>query len=485
MEWVLESFRRVAPEPAGPVLEAGRYSGTQYAYLVIRPPDEAALRNWVRRYEIQGQDTRETTTPRPKPIEAAPEAIEPPVAPSTLTEPARPPVSVTQLLREFDTPARTRVKPKEMPPAQPLPNLSVGGENSGLHAAPPWEPVRTPISPPKKEETYIARRADALGSEYKDKNFTSDGFPSGSTAPTIKDGSRPGEFTSFFQGPFRGDAPSDMPAVTSQPIEAPVKKVGDFTAVFGAVGAKPEETSPSVEEPGSHPAPSNFTAMFRDMDTPPRTFTTSTPLAPPGVLRPQAVEPLLTPSKPKEPVPAPVSATPPPLALPTNPPVVPLPPSPGVATERLPNAKPSSLPGDGATGAFLQPGASEPTPVVPEAPVGPSPYTQIISREKLMAHAAEPAEEEVKAASAPGAGKLTAPAMPKVPSMAPPKMPAVKMPPAPAVPKFTTPAAPKAPKLPKVDAPSSPPVSYWPLIITLTVLFSVAVVIVLYFALKH
>jgi len=64
MEWVLESFRRVAPEPAGPVLETGKYSGTQYAYLVTKPADEAALKGWVRRYEIQGQDTQETTPSR-------------------------------------------------------------------------------------------------------------------------------------------------------------------------------------------------------------------------------------------------------------------------------------------------------------------------------------------------------------------------------------------------------------------------------------
>jgi hypothetical protein len=51
----------------------------------------------------------------------------------------------------------------------------------------------------------------------------------------------------------------------------------------------------------------------------------------------------------------------------------------------------------------------------------------------------------------------------------------------PAVPKI---AAPPAPKPPKVAIPE-PPVSYWPLILTLTVLFFIAVLLVLYFALKH
>ena len=48
---------------------------------------------------------------------------------------------------------------------------------------------------------------------------------------------------------------------------------------------------------------------------------------------------------------------------------------------------------------------------------------------------------------------------------------------------------PKAPKLeaPKFDASKAPkePVSYWPLILTLTVLFFVAVLLVGYFVLKH
>jgi len=143
--------------------------------------------------------------------------------------------------------------------------------------------------------------------------------------------------------------------------------------------------------------------------------------------------------------------------------------------------KPSTLPGDGATGAFEQPSANTPTPVVPEAPVGPSPYTQIISREKLTAFSADGAGEE-EVAGPPAGGKVAAPAMPKIPGMAPPKMPAAKMPPPPPMPKV---AAPKAPKLPKVDAPAPPPVSMMPLVITLAVLFLLAVLLVLYFVLKH
>jgi hypothetical protein len=117
----------------------------------------------------------------------------------------------------------------------------------------------------------------------------------------------------------------------------------------------------------------------------------------------------------------------------------------------------------------------EPTPIPVQAPSGPSPYTQIISRSKL------PAAEEAEAGHAPaagaGAGKFAVPQMPKIPGAAPPPMP--KIPPAPAMPKM------KAPKAPKIDAPAPPPVSLWPLIITLTVLFFLAVILVLFFVLRH
>lgn len=126
---------------------------------------------------------------------------------------------------------------------------------------------------------------------------------------------------------------------------------------------------------------------------------------------------------------------------------------------------------------------SEPAPLPAEVQSGPSPYTQIISRRNLP-----PEEPEADSASSPGAGgggpKFAAPTMPKAPAAAPP---IPKMPPAPKLspppkPQLKAPATPKAPKL---DAPAPPPVSMWPLIITLTVLFFLAVILVLFFALRH
>jgi hypothetical protein len=68
--------------------------------------------------------------------------------------------------------------------------------------------------------------------------------------------------------------------------------------------------------------------------------------------------------------------------------------------------------------------------------------------------------------------------MPALPTIAPPTMP-----PAPAMPRIAVPPPP-APKLPKGEPPK-PPVSFWPLVIVLTVLLFIAVLLVLYFALKH
>ena len=134
VQWVLEAFRRVAPEPTGLVLEAGPYSGTLYAYLVTKLPDEAELRVWVLQYEARPRDTQEIPTPVPSraPDTAAPAAD---VAPKQSSPAAGP---VTQLLRSFELPPKpgaTSAPPKQTeppvqpprtqpPPTQPPPNIN-------------------------------------------------------------------------------------------------------------------------------------------------------------------------------------------------------------------------------------------------------------------------------------------------------------------------------------------------------------------------
>src|SRR5579863_1681699 len=57
--WVLESFRVLAPSPPGLVLEAGKYPGTTYAYLVTQVPEDVALREWAKCYEMAVVETAE------------------------------------------------------------------------------------------------------------------------------------------------------------------------------------------------------------------------------------------------------------------------------------------------------------------------------------------------------------------------------------------------------------------------------------------
>jgi len=459
-EWVLESFRRLAPEPPGPVLETGRYSGMKYAYVVTKPADESVVKAWVRRYELQAEETKETKVHALKRETSVPALVAPMTPPTTPKEPPQaPPGQMTQLFRDFDSLAKSRTPepavPSIAPPMRPTPSTSLPGE-SGVHAADPWDPSSMKSASPPKEPSFTTPPVPIKPVAPE------------SSHPVGRDSAKPGEFTSFFQGPFRGDGPSDMPAYSSQPIEPPKKNVGEFTALFG--GATPKQ--PTSQAPPSAPG-SSFTSIFKDMDTPQPAFNASAPMQG-GVVPPAQVLPPVSPVN-ATPMPDPVFASSP--AVIPDLPAPAIPPSPSMPAERPFAPRPSSMPGDGATGAFMHP-KGDPTPVPIEASSGPSPYTQIISRSKLAA--GEEAEAGHTPAAGAGAGKFAAPPMPKIPGAASPPMP--KIPPVPAMPKVK---APQAPKAPKIDAAAPPPVSLWPLIITLTVLFFLAAILVLYFVLRH
>jgi hypothetical protein len=463
VQWVLETFRRVAPEPAGLVLETGRYSGTLYAYLVTKLPEEAALQGWVRQYKAQARDTQEipSTFLKPTPESQAPTADALP------SEPSRSAGPIAQLFREFDQQAKSG-PPNPLPraveqPSRPLPNISLSADQSGVRPVPRWD-LETPLgSVPPKPLPNVSQPADSFRPDFAAKNF-----PPAPSTPPLKEGPKPGEFTSFFQGPFRGDRPLETPAVSSQPMEPPRKTVGDFTAMFGPLKPPPEQSVPASGIAGNEPAGTGFTGFFSP-DMPSRTSSTTAPPPSTGLPRAAADPAPVLPAPPQEPFVAPqpvpyVAAAPPifPTPVPLNPP---LPKSPAVA--------PATLPADNATRAFSRP-TIEPAPGPPPPPSGPSAYTQIISVKPM-----NPAED---AAGAPP----KSPALPvlPMPAMAPPPLPPpFHLPPPPPMPKIAVPPPP-APKLAKVDLPV-PPVSPWPLILTLTVIFFIAVLLVLYFALRH
>src|SRR5271157_5951690 len=63
VQWVLESFRAVAPDPPELVAETGRYDATSYGYLVTKLPEKSTLQAWVRSYESRQQATAGMVVP--------------------------------------------------------------------------------------------------------------------------------------------------------------------------------------------------------------------------------------------------------------------------------------------------------------------------------------------------------------------------------------------------------------------------------------
>ena len=473
VQWVLEGFRRLAPEPVALVLETGKYSGTLYAYLVTEMPDESGLRSWVDSYNKHAADTQESTAATVKPAPESPAPVE--EAAAKAPPPPSVPVPFTQMFRDYDSQAKARapiVERKEAegllspPPSLtplPLPNLGVAGGPSGLHSAPPWNPGDSSVSR-LPEETLKTRGAF----EPPVPEVAANRFPTETISSPGKSGPKPGEFTSFFQGPFRGDTPSELPSISREPAP-PAKKVGEFTAMFGAPMPASERPAPALE-----PALENDTPRFTDwFDRPPDPVQPLPPAPAPitpssSVSNSSVGDSAFSPQPARDPFfppPPPVYVAPVPPPFPVPLPQIPLPPAPAV--EKPPAASASG----GATRAF-QTMANEPVPTPPPVAHEESAYTRIIS-----VRTAESTDAEKQPA-----GHAQTPAG-SFPSMPVPKIKAPAMPAPPKLPQLKIPAPPPPPKAPKVAPPG--PVSWGPLILTLTVLFFVAVLLVLYFWLKH
>ena len=505
VQWVLDSFRRVAPEPAGLVLETGRYGGTLYAYLVTKMPDKAVLRGWVQQYNVQAKDTQELLIPEAKlaaQTDTATAEIPPEIKPAAPVrdvppeikpvEPARVPVQFTQVFREFESHATPSApsapaKEPELPlrpvpdlpaPNLPLPNLGAAENPSGLRAAPAWDAgAPTPLVPPKPEPKFSSPVAPARA------DVPVQSFPAAPPKPAVGDRSKTGEFTSFFRGPFHVEGPSETPAeaIPASPLssrEPPRKSVGAFTEMFGPI-TPAEQSQPSSKVAGNEPggsgsssgSSSGFTGLFADSEILSRKPTPAAPPPPAGLPRALGDTPVIPSAPPREPRMVPPPAVPAAPVFTSLPPPIPVPPKP-------PSVIPAAPAGDGATGVFSTPTPSAPAPSEPVMASGPSPYTQIISVRPPNAAGGGPGSQKQPPAKAPGASVFPPPTMPPLPSMAPPPMP-----PAPAIPKFAAPAPP-AIKPPKVET-AKAPVSYWPLVLILTALLFIAVLLVLYFVLKH
>jgi len=405
-DWAVEAFRALAPVPPGAVIDVGRYTGTAIAYLVTKVPDADALQKWVVAYESYAQKTQEIpVTPEADATSSADSGTRPPVQSDAETATFFPPPKASDSTVSSPKPKDTKSIPAPVAQADRVPTLPKGSFTSLFQAA---------AAPAESEKGVRSNEA------------------------------KPGDFTSFFQGPFTGQA-SETPNLTPHAPESD-SRPGEFTQIFGAGRGHSEET-PVERSPGNAPLnePGGFTQLF----APPAPAQTSPRYEPPTF--------------PKEEEPA-------------------------KAEDTIVFDKPAWEPQIPAAPAIpakqKSPFESLPAVIPPLPTGGPSEYTMIVSGG--MRSPTTPDEPPIAGGTnPPGAKSAGAFAMPKAPVF--PPVPVPKMPAAPQMPKIPAPQVPglAALKMPEGPNVPKPPVSYWPLILTLTVLFFVAVLLVLYFALKH
>jgi hypothetical protein len=483
--WVLESFRNVAPDPAGLVLDTGRYSGTTYAYLVTKLPDGVALRNWAQSYDSFLRAAQETPSEAPAPGNPAlGKDLSPP-----LDRPTKAPALSLKPPDDF-TAAFSGLPPRVSPPpevnsaketaleainsgSEPLAALREPGDFtkqffSGLHKVPAGPGTQAPTPMPEvpriKTETQATAKAEATEPQSAkpssggltgksapavsqdsggftalfQSSFKSEPKPASESAkpPSKSDDAKAGDFTDFFRGPFDGERPAETPNILPQVSDPPQRKPpGDFTRVFGS-GTPPSQSSGGdilqQDKPGA------FTQMFPNTNPSVSPLSTNPPL--------RTTEPLAPKSETPPPAKEPVWTPPPPLSAkaPVAPSIEPVFEKPAVRETEPPTPA-------RATHVFSS--AGRPVLSPPSSAGGPSEYTRIIEGGCLSPAGAVPI------------------ATPKV---------------APPPPKFSPPAAPPVPKLPKLEIkPPKPKAAYLPLVVILNVLLFVAILLIVYFAIKH
>ncbi|MGA8152336.1 MAG: hypothetical protein WB952_15390 [Terriglobales bacterium] len=410
-QWALEAFAGMAPVPPGEVIDVGRYTGTAFAYLVTKVPEAEELQKWIAAYESFSQNAPE--------IQMTPSvsATSSPVS-GSVTHPVSPESGLGT--------------------AAFFPPSKATDTGSGSPRPRDTQSVPAPVAVPDRIPTRPRESFTGV--------FQSAGIPvePGSASVRGNEG-KAGEFTSFFRGPFTGQASADTPNLTPRSPE-PDSHAGEFTQIFGGGRGDPEEApaEPSLQNAGLN-EPGGFTQLFA---------------SPVSAQSSPTYEP---PTFPKEEKPV---STENPFVFdkPTWEPQIPAPPQMPVPPR--------------------SPFESMPVGIPPLPAGGPSEYTMIVSGG--MRSSAPPDEPPIAGGTNPPGASSAGFAMPHAPMFPPvpaPGMPAAphmpSRPAAPQMPGFAAPAMPKAPEAPK------PPVSYLPLILILTVLFFFAVLLVLYFALKH
>jgi len=500
VQWVLESFSKVAPSPPGLVVETGRYSGTTYAYLVTKLPDSAALQRWTQTYESSTLETQEIAIPsegsslnslpvgkdRSRPNDQSAEesnsvrsatplgdftaafsGLASPVSPrsegnTTKTdrdeinlgpEPTAPSQGPGDFTREFFSgPHQSpQAQANQSPPKRPAPSdRPVRGISTGSRDAAKAKGTESPRKSSSGEGSIPPADPGSFTALFQSSFKSETGAPSGSVGtPSKSDDANAGDFTDFFRGPFDREQPAETPIILPKPLDPSQRNAtGEFTKVFGSGKDAPFATRPLQEPSGGAPQePGSFTQLFPEVSQPAAPSATNAPvqtwepIAPKKEMMAPSKEPVWTP---------PVQSPPKPPFIPSVEPILPKP----AVTRTLREAGPA-LP-DGATHVFSAPGSPSSSP--PPLPAGPSEYTRIIAGGCI---------------NPTGAPVATGSQNPLPP---PPKIAA------PPPPKFSPPA-PKAPQ-PEVKPPKAK-ASYLPLVIILNVLLFFAILLIVYFAVKH
>jgi hypothetical protein len=482
IQLLLEAFRDLAPAPAELVINAGRYAGTAFAYLVTKMPEETALKIWIRSYETSLSKAGEISIPSnptardmqgPEQISTAPRSRTPqesgePTGAFPAVKLGASEISAPISTSEFPAPSQSSELPFSTGPQR------IGGPQPSKTGS--FTSQFLSKCTDEAESSNRAKPRESLTSASHSQSFSAvfgsplaAGEKVNSPARTVDE--KGGEFTRFFQGPFSGEPSPDTPRQASH-VPTPETEPGEFTKIFGP-GEKPPGTP--VNSRWLDDSESQSLSLTQILAQPSKVSNSSSEFKHSATLIPEkAIESGSARAIKTEAwdLPAtPQTSSPPPI-------------SPDPALTGTFNAGKRPMVGSpltvdlerkNATHLFSAPGSVQRSTLS----TGPSEYTMIISGGKPAGIPEPPIHESV--ASSGGAGSPFA--VPAVP--VPPPIPAApRFPPAP---QFSSPVAVGLPatKPPQASGTPKPPVSYWPLILTMTVLFFLAVIMVMYFWLRH
>jgi len=224
VQWVLESFRAMAPDPCGRVVDAGRYDETSYGYLVTRLPEKPALQAWIQSYEVRRAAEDETSPPGSSAASPSAEGA----TPETRRVPA--------------SDAATRAFGVKAPPERP----------EGITKE--FEALRSELKPPAIDPTPSGLHVDHADARSISGEFRAMGFEAPSAKPAEPEA--PGDFTRQFSPPA-DDKPKVPPAISDKtPRPAIPEARRDSAGITGrtpAPGTKvqPPPTGASAETPSA------------------------------------------------------------------------------------------------------------------------------------------------------------------------------------------------------------------------------------------